>query len=79
MTTELEIRRLSAPDLREQLDALAAVLHDCVAGGASVGYMAPFSHEDARAAFASFAADAERGRRLILAAFAEGELVVRLA
>ena len=70
MTDETEIRRLSAPDLREQLDALAAVLHDCVAGGASVGYMAPFSHEDARAAFAGFAADAEQGRRLILAAFA---------
>jgi GNAT superfamily N-acetyltransferase len=75
VTDETEIRRLSAPDLREQLGALAAVLHDCVAGGASVGYMAPFSHEDALAAFESFAADAEQGRRLILAAFAEGELV----
>ena len=75
MTDEIEIRRLSPPDLREQLDALAAVLHDCVAGGASVGYMAPFSHEDALAAFAGFASDAEQGRRLILAAFADGELV----
>ena len=37
-------------EVREQLDALAAVLHDCVAGGASVSYMAPFSHEDARTA-----------------------------
>ena len=75
MTDEIEIRRLSPPDVRAQLEALAAVLHDCVAGGASVGYMTPFSHEDAVAAFESFATDAERGRRLILAAFADGELV----
>ena len=44
-------------------------------GGASVSYMAPFSHEDAREAFDGFVAEAERGRRLILAAFDEGELV----
>ena len=72
---QMEIRRLSPPELRERLDALAAVLHDCVAGGASVGYMEPFSHEDARTAFEGFAAEAEQGRRLILAAFSDGELV----
>jgi GNAT superfamily N-acetyltransferase len=72
---QIEIRRLSPPEVREQLDALAAVLHDCVAGGASVSYMAPFSPEDARVAFAGFAAEAEQGRRLILAAFSDGRLV----
>ena len=75
MSDDIEISRLEPPELRERLDALAAVLHDCVAGGASVGYMEPFSHEDARAAFAGFVAEAEQGRRLILAAFADGELV----
>jgi len=75
VTDEIEIRRLSPTDVREQLDGLAAVLHDCVAGGASVGYMAPFSLDDAIAAFEGFAADVEQGRRLILAAFADGELV----
>jgi GNAT superfamily N-acetyltransferase len=75
VAAQIEIRRLAAAELREQLDALAAVLHDCVAGGASVSYMEPFSHEDARAAFEGFAAEAEQGRRLILAAFAEGRLV----
>ncbi|MDQ3065708.1 MAG: GNAT family N-acetyltransferase [Actinomycetota bacterium] len=59
----------------EQLDALAAVLHDCVEGGASVSYMAPFSREDARGAFEGFATEVERGNRLLLAAFAGGELV----
>ena len=61
--------------MREQLDALAAVLHDCVAGGASVSYMAPFSHEDARGAFEAWAAEVEQGGRLIVAAFDNGELV----
>jgi GNAT superfamily N-acetyltransferase len=72
---EIEIRRLEAPEVHTQLDGLAAILADCVAGGASVSYMAPFSHEDARAAFEAWAADVEQGRRLILAAFAEGKLV----
>jgi GNAT superfamily N-acetyltransferase len=72
---ELEIRRLHSADLHEQLDALASVLHDCVAGGASVSYLTPFSHEDARSAFESFAAEVDQGRRLLLAAFANGDLV----
>ena len=71
----VEIRRLGAREVREQLDALAAVLHDCVAGGASVGYMWPFSHADARAAFEAWAADVEQERRLVLAAFAGGALI----
>jgi GNAT superfamily N-acetyltransferase len=57
------------------LDALAAVLEDCVAGGASVSYLAPFSREQARAAFEAFAAEVEQGRRLLLGAFADGRLV----
>src|SRR5438093_6379954 len=71
----IEIRRLDAREARARLDGLAAVLHDCVEGGASVSYMAPFSLEQARAAFEGFAADLERGGRLLLAAFADGELV----
>ena len=71
----IEVRRLSAAELRDRLDELAAVLEDCVAGGASVSYMAPFSRADARAAFEGFAAEAEHGRRLVLAAFA-GDVVV---
>lgn len=73
--SELEVRRLDGEELERHLEGLAAVLADCVAGGASVSYLAPFSHEDARAAFAGFAADAANGRRLVLAAFAGGELV----
>lgn len=75
IAAEPEIRRLTAAEARGQLDALARVLHAVVAGGASVGYLAPFSPDDARAAFEDFVADAERGGRIILAAFLGGELV----
>jgi ribosomal protein S18 acetylase RimI-like enzyme len=75
VTESIEIRRLAGGDLDAHLDALAAVLADCVAGGASVSYMAPFSQAQARTAFEGMGAEAERGNRLILAAFAEGRLV----
>jgi GNAT superfamily N-acetyltransferase len=74
-TDLIEIRRLDATDLHAQLDALAAVLYDCVAGGASVGYMAPFSHAEAREAYEVWAAEAERGRCLVMGAFVNGYLV----
>lgn len=69
------MRRLGPAEAREQLDALAAVLADCVTGGASVGYLEPFSQADAREAFEAFVRDAEHGRRIILGAFLDGELV----
>jgi len=71
----VEIRRLDADEVRAQLDGLAAVLADCVAGGASVSYMAPFTEADARAAFAAWADEVGRRQRLVLAAFLDGELV----
>jgi GNAT superfamily N-acetyltransferase len=70
--SEVEIRRLSAADVYDHVDGLADVLFDCVAGGASVGYMAPFSVEDAQAAFAGFADDVVAGGRILLAAFLDG-------
>jgi GNAT superfamily N-acetyltransferase len=74
-TGQIEVRRLGEDEVRAHVDGLAAVLADCVAGGASVSYLAPFSHEDARAAFDAWAAEAERGDRLVLAAFADGDVV----
>ena len=75
MPERIEIRRLGATEARELLDPLAEVLFDCVEGGASVSYMAPFSREDARRAFAAVAEDVERGQRVLLAGFDDGELV----
>jgi GNAT superfamily N-acetyltransferase len=74
-TEQIEVRRLDVAEVRTQLDGLAAVLVDCVAGGASVSYLAPFSHEQARGAFEAVAVEVEQGRRLLLGAFAEGRLV----
>lgn len=72
---QVEIRRLDAAEARAELDALAAVLADCVAGGASVGYMAPFTHEEARGVYETYVDEVEQGRRVLLAAFTEGALV----
>jgi len=72
---QVVVRRLDGADLDAALDGLAEVLTDCVAGGASVSYMAPFTHEQARAAFAGFANDVDEGRRLVLAAFSDGRIV----
>jgi GNAT superfamily N-acetyltransferase len=71
----VEVRRLSAAEVREHLESLGDVLRDCVEGGASVRFMAPFSQEEARAAFAAVAREVESGRRILLAAFVDGALV----
>jgi GNAT superfamily N-acetyltransferase len=71
----IEIRRLDASEARAHLDGLAAVLADCVEGGASVGYLTPFSHEEARRVYEAYAAEVERGSRLLLAAFIDGAVV----
>jgi GNAT superfamily N-acetyltransferase len=72
---DVVVRRLDPAEVREQLDALAAVVVDCVEGGASVSYMAPFSFADAHTAFEPMVADAERGGRVFLGAFLDEELV----
>ena len=71
----VEVRRLSAAEASEQIAPLAEVLRDCVQGGASVRFMAPLSQDEARAAFDAVASDVESGRRILLAAFADGVLV----
>src|SRR5262245_20880162 len=71
----VEVRRLDAAGVRTHLDGLASVLVDCVEGGASVSYMAPFSLADARAVFGGWADDVARGGRLVVAAFLDGEVV----
>ncbi|HEX6725028.1 MAG TPA: GNAT family N-acetyltransferase [Gaiella sp.] len=72
---QIDVRRLAASELPAHLDGLAAVLCDCVAGGASVSYMTPFSEADARAAFEAWAADVQQGTRLLFAAFRGDEVV----
>lgn len=61
------VRRLTAPTAAE-LDALAEVLVDCVAGGASVSFMHPLAFERARAFWQQVAQDVARGERALLVA-----------
>ena len=57
------------------MSALARVLVDCVEGGASVSFMAPFSQADGEGFFESVVSEVEAGKRILLAAFVDSELV----
>ncbi|HMJ62455.1 MAG TPA: GNAT family N-acetyltransferase [Bryobacteraceae bacterium] len=70
----VEVRKLSAAEGRERLEALAEVLADCVEGGASVSFLAPFPKSSAERFFESVLNDVEAGNRILLAAFADGRL-----
>jgi GNAT superfamily N-acetyltransferase len=78
-----EIRILDGDEALGHAEALGAVLADCVAGGASVNFMAPYSVKDATAFFKGVAAEAAGGRTILIAGFVEGVLLgtvqVRLA
>lgn len=65
--TALAISRLEAVE-DAQIEQLAQVLLDCVAGGASVGFMQPLAPEKARAFWRRIAADVATGARALLVA-----------
>lgn len=60
---------------REHLRDLASVLVDCVEGGASVSFMAPFSLADAEAFFERVLGGVACGERILIAAFLGSKLV----
>jgi len=61
------VRRVAAVSERD-LDGLAALLVDCVDGGASVSFMQPLTHERARAFWRGIADGVERGSHVLLVA-----------
>lgn len=63
----MNLRQLNAISAA-QLDQLADVLIDCVAGGASVSFMNPFTRERALAFWQRVADDVAAGKRLLLVA-----------
>ena len=71
MSLTYRIRRLAMPEAREAASALADVLFDCVAGGASVSFMADLTREQATA-FWREAAEADDGRAILVAEDADG-------
>jgi GNAT superfamily N-acetyltransferase len=70
MTEPSAFPRIRRPDRLSEadVDGLARVLLDCVEGGASVSFMAPFDFERARGFFERVAADVARGTRVVLIA-----------
>src|SRR5580704_14053661 len=71
----LEIRRLTPPDDLQHVGALADVLLDSVAGGASVSFMASLSKADAEAFFNKVFDGVQQRERILLAAFIDSQLV----
>jgi GNAT superfamily N-acetyltransferase len=61
--------------IESDIEGLAAVLFDCVEGGASVGFMHPFTLGQALAWWRGLAADVGAGKRLLLVAEDEHGIV----
>jgi GNAT superfamily N-acetyltransferase len=70
-----QIVSLEAPVAERELDQLASVLVDCVEGGASVSFMAPFPHEQALEFFRQVAGAVAAGDTVLLAAKLGGRIV----
>ena len=62
------IRALSAAEARARVADLSAVLLDCVAGGASVSFMAPLARETADGFWRTVAEGVAAGDRILLVA-----------
>ena len=75
MSAGVEIISLDAPVAGTALEQLAEVLVDCVAGGASVSFMSPFSHAEALAFFRRVAGSVASGDTLLLAARLERRII----
>jgi GNAT superfamily N-acetyltransferase len=70
-----EIVSLDAPVAERELDQLASVLVDCVEGGASVSFMAPFPQDQAVAFFRKVEGSVAAGDTVLLAAQLAGRIV----
>ena len=75
MNAGAEIFAITAPVSETVLEQLAAVLVDCVEGGASVSFMSPFSQAQALAFFRKVASSVTSGDTLLLVAKLGGRIV----
>ncbi len=75
MSEPPDILRLDAARARAAVPELADVLVDCVAGGASVNFMAPYTQAEAEAFFARVADSVERGETALIAARLDGRIL----
>ena len=75
MSAQAAIAVLDPAAAMAAIDELAGVLADCVAGGASVSFMLPYSRDDAAAFFKKTIASVARGETVLLAARLDGRIV----
>ena len=75
MSGAADISVLSAPISDAVLEQLASVLVDCVEGGASVSFMAPFSQEQGLTFFRKVANSVVAGDTVLLAAKLDGKII----
>ena len=71
----IQIRQLTAEEATLHLADLAAVLIDCVEGGASVHFLPPLTQSAAIAFLQKTVEDVHQGNRILLAAFSDAKLV----
>ncbi len=69
-----QLKWLNDAEIHANADALAAVLLDCIAGGASVSFMADFQADQARQFFLRVATDVRSGGRTLVAVFNDERL-----
>jgi GNAT superfamily N-acetyltransferase len=72
MNGPVAVRALLPHEARAQVGALSAVLMDCVAGGASVGFMAPLGRARAETFWQDVAEGVAAGERILLVAADRG-------
>jgi GNAT superfamily N-acetyltransferase len=70
-----DIRPVSADEIERDIDAFGELMHACVHGGGSVGYVLPYSRAQAADFWRKNVVPAQRGGgRTVLAAFVGGKL-----
>jgi len=70
-----EILVLDAAAATTAIDELSDVLVDCIAGGASVSFMLPFTRDDAKTFFEKVIASVARDETVLVAAKLNGRIV----
>lgn len=69
------IRRLTDADARAAIAELSAILIDCIADGASVGFLSPFGDADAASYWTGVAEAVAAGQTVLFAAEANGAIL----
>jgi GNAT superfamily N-acetyltransferase len=75
MTAAADLLLLEGAEAAAAIDDLAEVLADCVAGGASVSFMSPFTQADAATYFRRVVDEVERGDTALLGARLNNRIV----